>query len=91
MYLKQRQLKLLAMLENENEFIPMRQFSNKLNVSVRTIYYDIESINKIITRNGKRIKKKSGVGVKLVRENEVKHQKDIIYLINQREKRLINT
>lgn len=76
--MKRRQKELLKLLENEENFLPAKYFADKLNVSSRTIYKDINVIESILLNEDNDILKKPGLGIKL--NNKKIKTKNIINL-----------
>lgn len=52
MMLDERSSILLAYIVNSDSYLPIDQLTEKLNVSRRTIYYDVEKINSWLKQNG---------------------------------------
>lgn len=76
-----RMYKLLELLSINDEFVPMKYFANRLNVSVRTIQNDIETIKNNFSGEIE-IATKTGKGIKLNKYNRrsMKTQHDPVYL-----------
>ena len=60
MKLNNRQSSLIQLLTKSNDFITVKELADELNVSVRTIHNDINTI--VTNESSIRIIKKSGVG-----------------------------
>lgn len=74
MKLNNRQSNLIQLLTKSNDFITVKELADELNVSVRTIHNDINTI--VTNESSIRIIKKSGVGVKLEQKKFVEVSSD---------------
>ena len=74
MKLNNRQSSLIQLLTKSNDFITVKELADELNVSVRTIHNDINTI--VTNESSIRIIKKSGVGVKLEQKKIVEVSSD---------------
>ncbi|MND10012.1 Transcriptional regulator MtlR [compost metagenome] len=64
--LNQRQINLINLLANENEWLATNHAAEILNVSVSTLRRDIDTVNAFYRYKGNRIDSKPGLGLKLV-------------------------
>ncbi|AMB99893.1 hypothetical protein AWM75_07890 [Aerococcus urinaehominis] len=72
-----RQLKLLHLLVHEHSYQPASYYADKMLVSARTIYSDLEVINDSILKYGSEIKRKPSFGIKLVGNHSIFDQIDV--------------
>lgn len=63
MRLTPRQKKILNILSTEQEYITVKKISNRLNISSRTVHYELQKLSDF--ENNFQIIKKRGVGIKL--------------------------
>ena len=67
-----RQKNLIKVMLNENEYKQMKFYSGILNVSIRTLYTDINEINSFLKEFEMIVEKKPGLGIKLIGREEKK-------------------
>lgn len=80
--ISKRQRKLLELLTLQDEFQTVEFFANKLGVSKRTVYTELNMLEEYILSSGKYLEKKRGVGIALKnRRNKVvfENEKDTTY------------
>lgn len=77
--LSKRERELLKLLFNQNDYQPANYFRNLLNVSTKTIYKDLESIQTELKETGIEIVKVPRKGIKLIFKEE--HMEHIRLLI----------
>lgn len=63
--LKQRQINLINVLTNENEWVATKYVAELLNISVSTLRRDIDTVNTFYRYKGTHIASKPGLGLKL--------------------------
>lgn len=63
--MNKRQVNLLKSLIIEDEYLPIKYFSNKLGISDKTTSKDLKEIQAIINSTGAKIDKRRGLGIKL--------------------------
>ncbi|WP_199799022.1 BglG family transcription antiterminator [Clostridium tetani] len=74
--IKDIEYRILQMLVETGDFLTIKQISNKVNISERTVRYAIDNINYILKRNNMPIiKKKYGEGIKI---DLTKNQIDVL-------------
>lgn len=66
--LNQRQIQLLNLLANENEWLPANRAAELLNISVSTLRRDVDTINTFYRHKDNHISTKPGLGLKLAGE-----------------------
>lgn len=86
---------LIKIMLNEDEYKPMSYYSNILNISPRTLYSDINTINCFIKEFHMTADRKPGLGVKLVGNVEKKigllqslscnHQRETVFSTKERQ------
>lgn len=89
MELSQRQMMLLELLHNHQGYCTVEHLARKLGVSKRTVHHELERINPFIVQENKRLKKKPGVGIKIVermrkKENNTKISKSSRLTVERR-------
>ncbi|MEQ8155520.1 MAG: BglG family transcription antiterminator [Clostridiaceae bacterium] len=80
-YLNERCSKILKILMDEKQPITISEISQKLNVSDRTIRYDLEELNDILSQyDGAKIEKKARVGIWLeCRDSSLDEVQNLLY------------
>ncbi|MBZ2175374.1 PRD domain-containing protein [Schnuerera sp. xch1] len=63
--MNKRQVDLLKQLITQDEYLPIKYFSNIFNISTKTISKDLNKIEEIIKPTGATIDRKQGLGIKL--------------------------
>lgn len=63
--MNKRQVDLLKSLIIAKDYLPIKHFSNELNISDKTLSKDLDKIESMINQVGARIDRKRGLGVKL--------------------------
>src|SRR5699024_3483524 len=71
----ERRKKLFEYLEIIDEWTTIKELSNNLEVSERTIHTDIEKINESLIGTESAIEKKRGVGVRLLNHIKIENSK----------------
>ena len=72
--MNERQVNLLKLLSREEDFKPASFFSDKLAVSTKTIYQDIEILESYVADYNARIEKQPSLGIKLVGDAKIVKQ-----------------
>lgn len=67
----ERQVSLLKLLSREEDFKPASFFSDKLAVSTKTIYQDIEVLESYVANYNAKIEKQPSLGIKLVDDAKI--------------------
>lgn len=70
MVLSMKQKKLLVYLLSEKDYKTSEYFADKLGVSIRTVYNDLDAIASYIGRLGVSLHRKPGVGLKVILEDK---------------------
>lgn len=65
-----RQINLIKIMLNEDEFRPMKFYSGNLDISDRTLYSDIKAVNCFVKEYQMTVEKKPGMGIKLTGDSE---------------------
>jgi mannitol operon transcriptional antiterminator len=81
MYLSARERKILEALLLKHEETTVKQLSNELDVSARTIHRDLKGVEDILKEFKLELKKKSGSGIKVIGEQESR-EKLQLFLFN---------
>lgn len=72
MKVDERRKQIRKILENADGYLTVSEIAAKVNYSVRTVHNDLDELEK----NGLILSKKSGVGVKLVRDDFLKNDSE---------------
>lgn len=86
MYISARDRQILELLVNENKEWTVRDLADRINVSPRTVYRDLNNVEEILRYYEIHLEKKSGVGIKIFGDgNQISELKRFLFSNTQKE------